>query len=117
MFFILYFVAFQKKFYNFHKNFFCTNFNTFQDVIVSIGPLALGDDVLTLFAEEQAREMEKEVIEEVFAESSNVSLPGYFIYALIGCVCTVVILLAAIIVLSYKRKQSQKVHISIFVKD
>lgn len=79
-----------------------------EDVIVSIGPLALGDDVLTLFAEEQAREMEKEVIEEVFAESSNVSLPGYFIYALIGCVCTVVILLAAIIVLSYKRKQSQK---------
>ena len=52
--------------------------------------------------------MEKEIVEEIIEEES-VQLPGYFIYALLGCLVTVVGLLVAVLMLTYKRRQNQKV--------
>jgi hypothetical protein len=52
-------------------------------------------------------EMEKEIVEEIIEEES-VQLPGYFIYALLGCLVTVVGLLVAVLMLTYKRRQNQK---------
>ena len=72
--------------------------------MVSIGPLTLGRDVIEIFADGFDEEEENEPI-----EVSDVQLPGYFIYALMGCLIVVVALLAAIIVLSYKRKKNSKV--------
>lgn len=76
---------------------------TEQDVVVSIGPLTLGSDVIEIFADGFEEENAEESI-----EVSNVQLPGYFIYALMGCLLVVVALLAAIIVLSYKRRKNSK---------
>ena len=56
-----------------------------------------------------------EEITETIIDESNVQLPGYFIYALMGCLLIVVALLAAIIILSYKRKKNSKVSHSHFL--
>jgi len=74
-------------------------------VVVSIGPLTLGKDVIEIFGGEFEEEIE-EVPESI---ESEVALPSYFIYALMGCLVLVVALLAAIIILSYKRKKNAKV--------
>lgn len=75
-----------------------------DDVVVSIGPLTLGKDVIEIFGGEFEEEIE-EVPESI---ESEVALPSYFIYALMGCLVLVVALLAAIIILSYKRKKNAK---------
>jgi len=74
-----------------------------QDVVVSIGPLTLGREVIEIFGGQDTEEITETIIDE-----SDVQLPGYFIYALMGCLLVVVALLAAIIVLSYKRKKNSK---------
>lgn len=74
-----------------------------QDVVVSIGPLTLGREVIEIFGGQETEEITETIIDE-----SNVQLPGYFIYALMGCLLIVVALLAAIIILSYKRKKNSK---------
>lgn len=74
-----------------------------QDVVVSIGPLTLGGDVIEIFGPHDIEEVTETIIDE-----SEVQLPGYFIYALMGCLLVVVALLAAIIILSYKRKKNSK---------
>lgn len=75
-----------------------------EDVVVSIGPLTLGADVIQIST---GATQEEEIIEEII-DDSDVKLPGYFIYALMGCLLVVVALMAAIIVLSYKRKKNSK---------
>ena len=89
---------------NYHK--FIINFS-FKDVVVSIGPLTLGQDVIEIYAGRDP--IEEEFVETIIEEAQEVALPEYFIYVLLGCLVLVVGLLAAIIVLTYKRKKSQKV--------
>ena len=59
-------------------------------------------------AQEFIEELENEIVEEIIEEES-VQLPGYFIYALLGCLVTVVGLLCAVLMLTYKRRQNRKV--------
>ena len=77
--------------------------------MVSIGPLTLGRDVIEIYGGEEP--VDEEFVETIIEEAAEVALPQYFIYVLLGCLVLVVGLLAAIIVLTYKRKKSQKVRI------
>lgn len=80
-----------------------------KEAVVSIGPLTLeGDDLLLIGAEEILEDFEKEIVQEIIEEEQNMQLPGYFIYALLGCLVTVVGLLVAVLMLTYKRRQNQK---------
>ena len=65
-------------------------------------------DVLMIGAQEFFEEIETEIVEQIIEEQS-VQLPGYFIYALLGCLVTVVGLLVAVLMLTYRRRQNQKV--------
>jgi predicted histidine transporter YuiF (NhaC family) len=78
-----------------------------KEAVVSIGPLTLEGDVLMIGAQEFFDEIETEIVEEIIEEQS-VQLPGYFIYALLGCLVTVVGLLVAVLMLTYRRRQNQK---------
>lgn len=80
-----------------------------KEAVVSIGPLTLEGDVLMIGGQDLLESLEKEIIQEIIEEEEDFRLPGYFIYALLGCLVTVVGLLVAVIMLTYKRRQNQKV--------
>lgn len=52
--------------------------------------------------------LEEEIIEEIMEEQTSVRLPGYFIYALLGCLVAVIGLLVAVILLVYKKRKNSK---------
>ena len=66
-------------------------------------------NVLVIGDEQLLERLEDEIVEEMIEESESVRLPGYFIYALLGCLVAVIGLLVAVILLSYKRRRNSKV--------
>ena len=71
-------------------------------------------NVLVIGDEQLLERLEDEIVEEMIKESESVRLPGYFIYALLGCLVAVIGLLVAVILLSYKRRRNAKVQIDPF---
>jgi len=79
-----------------------------KEAVVSIGPLTMEGNVLVIGDEQLLERLEDEIVEEMIEESESVRLPGYFIYALLGCLVAVIGLLVAVILLSYKRRRNAK---------
>jgi len=79
-----------------------------KEAVVSIGPLTMEGNVLVIGDEQLLERLEDEIVEEMIEESESVRLPGYFIYALLGCLVAVIGLLVAVILLSYKRRRNSK---------
>lgn len=79
-----------------------------KEAVVSIGPLTLEGDVLIIGEDSLLERIEDEIVEEMIDEAESVRLPGYFIYALLGCLVAVIGLLVAVILLSYKRRRNSK---------